>query len=42
MNDPRCPDCGIALLRNEVLMAWYCILCAFVVTDLQLQQGLVP
>ena len=42
MSEPRCPNCEIALLRNEVLMAWYCILCVFVVTDLQLQQGLVP
>lgn len=42
MTAPRCPKCEIELLRNEVAFRWWCILCSFVVTDLQLQKGLVP
>lgn len=41
MTGPRCPKCEIALLRDEVRFRWWCILCPFVVTDLQLQRGLV-
>lgn len=41
MSAPRCPKCEIALLRDEVLYRWWCILCAFVVTDLSLQRGIL-
>ncbi len=38
---PHCPTCAVRLQRNEAVMSWWCLLCPYVVTDLQLQQGII-